>query len=61
MPRLTLTSPESPAFSHQALHALSRNHYALTEPELGRYAPRPIDAAIAGVDGLDALDQPEIG
>ena len=45
---------------HEALHALARDHDALAEPQLGLHAPRPVDATVLRVDGLDLLDQPRV-
>ena len=46
--------------AHEALHALARHHDAVTEPEIGGHAPRPVDLSVVGVDLLYALDQPRI-
>jgi hypothetical protein len=46
---------------HEALHTLARHDDTVAELELSRDTPRCVDAAILGVDGLDALDQPHVG
>ena len=42
--------------AHQPLDALAPDPDALREAQLGVDAPRAVDAAIGGVDGLDALE-----
>jgi hypothetical protein len=53
--------PGDRGVAHQPLDALAPNPDALGGAQLGVDAPRAVDAAVGGVDGLDALGQPRVG
>ena len=55
-----LDQPGDAGLAHQSLHTLAAHAHALRQPQLSVDAPRPIDAAIGLVNGVDLLRQPRV-
>src|SRR5215217_1631304 len=59
-PRFFAISPGDRGLAHEPLNALAANANALGQAQLGMDPSRAIDAAIGGVNGFDALQQPGV-